>query len=65
MGYTLEDYDALNKALASGAKKVQYADKSIEYQSVGDMLRIREEMKNELGLNTRSSKVLASVSKGL
>ena len=38
MAWTQTDIDALKAAIASGALFVQYADKSIRYQSTKDML---------------------------
>ena len=38
---TQEQLDALDEAIASGAKKVKYQDKEVEYHSIDDMLRAR------------------------
>lgn len=65
MAWTQEQYDALNAAIATGTKKVTYGDKSVEYQSLGEMLRLKEAMANELGIGRSSGKVLVSTSKGL
>ena len=46
--YTLEQYEALNSAIAIGATEVQYSDKKVTYRSVADMLRIKGLMENDL-----------------
>lgn len=37
-----DDLAKLEEALASGAKKVKYQDKEVEYQTTEDMLRYRK-----------------------
>lgn len=46
--YTLEQYEALNSAIAIGATEVQYSDKKVTYRSVSDMLRIKGLMEIDL-----------------
>ena len=66
MAFTQEQLDALDAAISSGSKRVKYADKEVEYQSIADMLRIRDLMAQELGLVTVASKrKLASFNKGV
>lgn len=48
MAYTLEQYEALQAAIATGSNTVKYADKQITYNSVGEMLRVLNIMKAEL-----------------
>jgi len=50
MAYTLTDYEALKTAIASGVKRVKYADRDVEYQSIEDMLKVLSLMAAELGL---------------
>ena len=47
-GFTLEKLVALEKAIADGTLRVKYSDKEIEYNSMKEMLRLRELMKKEL-----------------
>jgi methionine synthase I (cobalamin-dependent) len=47
--WTAEDLAALNAAIASGAKKVKYSDREIEYQSLSDMLKARGIIRAALG----------------
>ncbi len=64
--YTTENLQALEQAIALGATEVWYGDKRIVYRSLGEMIRIRDLMKIELGLVTGASKkVIPSYNKGL
>ena len=53
-GFTLEKLIALESAIADGTLRVKYSDKEIEYNSLKEMLRLRELMRKELGLKTKS-----------
>ncbi|MGQ7957675.1 phage head-tail joining protein [Pseudomonas sp. SP16.1] len=66
MAYTLEQYQALQAAIAGGELSVRYADRSVTYRSVSEMLQILRLMENELGLNTDTTggRRLTSFSKG-
>jgi hypothetical protein len=55
MAFTQEQLDALEAAIAQGAKRVKYADKEVEYPSLKDMLDLRNVMRDELGLNDQQS----------
>jgi len=48
MPFTLEQYEALNEAIASGTLTVEYADKKVTYRSLDDMLKIIGLMQAEL-----------------
>jgi hypothetical protein len=65
--YTPEMLAALEAAIATGAMVVWYGTKKVEYRSLNDMYRIRDNMRQELGLNTDTSKgkVYATFSKGI
>ncbi|HEJ3401755.1 hypothetical protein N0003_02100 [Pseudomonas aeruginosa] len=54
MTYTLEQYQALKGAVAEGALSVRYADRSVTYRSVEEMLRILRLMEDELGLSANN-----------
>jgi hypothetical protein len=41
MAWTIEQLNALDAAIAEGALTVKYADKSVTYRSLDEMLRIR------------------------
>lgn len=51
MAYTVEQLTILETAIAQGATRVKYADKEVEYRSLNEMLQLRTEMRDELGLN--------------
>ena len=66
MAFTQTQLDALEEAIASGAMRVKYADKEVEYRSMSDMLRLRDVMRRALGLATSASgRIYAETSKGL
>jgi hypothetical protein len=52
--FTLEKLLALESAIADGTLRVKYSDKEIEYNSLKEMLRLREIMRKELGLKNKS-----------
>lgn len=64
--YTLAQYQTLTDAIASGALKVKYGDKEVEYRSLNDMIRLQNMMKNCLfpEQNTNNGRKYASFSKG-
>ncbi|MNJ58422.1 hypothetical protein D3C77_540550 [compost metagenome] len=66
MAYTIEQYNALQAAIAEGALSVRYADKSVTYRSLDEMMRILKLMASELGLNACNAggRRFASFSKG-
>ena len=53
MPYTVEQYNSLSEAIASGALTVKYADKEVTYRSLADMLRTQQLMEAELFPNNR------------
>ena len=63
--FTRENLAALTQAIASGARRVKYTDKEITYNSMKDMIALRELMKKELGITSDTSgRKYASTSKG-
>ena len=66
MAYTLIQYQTITDAIATGAKKVKYGDKEVEYTTVSEMIRVQTVMKNELfpAQNTNNGRRFASFSKG-
>lgn len=67
MGFSLLQLEALDNAIAEGVLEVKYADKSVTYRSLDDMLKLRDLMKRELGLtNTaQSTRFMGVFDKGL
>jgi hypothetical protein len=52
MAWTLDDLNKLKDAIATGAKRVKYADKEVEYNSFDDMIKAKNLIESELGLNS-------------
>lgn len=48
--YTLEQYQTLCAAIASGTKEVVYSDKKVVYQTTQNMLAVKHQMEVELCL---------------
>lgn len=49
--YTMEMYNALVEAIATGAKEVWYGDKRVAYRSLTEMYQVKADMEAQLGLN--------------
>lgn len=49
--FTEEQYLALCAAIVNGSKVVRYGDKTVEYRSLDEMLRIKGIMEEALGIN--------------
>lgn len=62
--WTVEDLAALETAIGQGVKKVEYNDRTVEYRTLNEMLKIRELMKRSLGLHKRGGRLLCGASKG-
>ncbi|MER8786871.1 hypothetical protein NKH71_03220 [Mesorhizobium sp. M0983] len=52
MAWTQSDLDAIEKAIATGARRVRYQTHEVEYQSLSDMLKVRQIIKDELAGNS-------------
>lgn len=66
MAFTQQQLDTLDAAIAQGVRVVKYADKTVEYQSLDDMLKVRRLMAAELGLiNSDFVRKFAQHSKGI
>lgn len=64
--YTLEEYNTLSAAIATGALIVEYGDKKVTYRSLSDMLRIQQAMAAQLypNQNNNNGRTVVSYSKG-
>jgi hypothetical protein len=51
MAFSQDQLTALEAAIAQGALSVRLADRTITYQSMGDMLKLRDTMRAELGVD--------------
>lgn len=66
MAWTQTQLDALETAIAEGVLTVRYQDKQVTYRSLDEMIRVRNLMRESLGIVTRSSvEVKPEFSKGL
>ena len=66
MAYTQSQLDTLEAAIGQGSLEVWYGDKHVVYRSLVEMLQIRDMMRKDLGLISKSdSRKLANFSKGL
>lgn len=63
--FTQANLDAINIAIAQGAKEVWYGDKRVVYRSLQEMFQIRGLIQNSLGIPINSGRKYASFSKGL
>jgi hypothetical protein len=52
MAFTQTQLDALESAIAAGVLRYTIGDKMVIYQSVTEMLKVREIMRSDLGLTT-------------
>lgn len=66
MAYTIEQYNAITEAIATGSLTIKYADKEVTYRSLNDMIKIKGIIETELGIvPTQSRRKYASYSKGI
>lgn len=59
------DLDALTAAINRGVRRVQYADKTVEYRSLDEMQRIRLLMMRELGVSKAPGRITPTFCRGL
>lgn len=65
MALTQADLDKLEEAIFSGAKKVKFSDREVEYRDLEEMLQAKSLMEKKLGKSgTRGRRTYASFSKG-
>jgi hypothetical protein len=55
MAFTQTQLDALENAISSGATRVSYDGKSVEYASLDVMMRVRDIIRRALGLAPAAS----------
>ena len=64
-GWTLAQLEALETAIAQGARSVQYKDRKVEYHSLKEMQDLRNQMRRDLGITQNSQTIFPRFSKGL
>jgi hypothetical protein len=65
LAYTHEQLEALEKAIAAGSRRVKYSDQEIEYRSLDEMRSIRNEMRADLGMVSKTARVYPEFSRGI
>jgi hypothetical protein len=56
MAFSQSDLTTLEAAIASGVLEVRYGDKTVRYNTVTDMLQLRDRMRCELAGSTTQSR---------
>lgn len=51
MAYTIDDLEAIKKAIATGQKRVRLNGRELEYQSISQMLAAKQAIEIELNAN--------------
>ena len=65
MPWTQSQLTALDDAIAQGVLTVKYQDRTVTYRTLDEMLKLRETMKQELGLTEGRVRLYARHSKGI
>lgn len=66
MAVTHDDLNKLKRAIATGARRVKYSDREVEYRDLDEMKQALEFLQRELGLRKPgSTRVYVQTSKGL
>ena len=65
LGFTAQNLKILEDAIATGARKVKYTDKEVEYRSLKEMSAIRSLMRKKLGLTGKTERIQPVFYKGL
>lgn len=66
MAWTSADLDAIKAAMAKGERTVSFADRSVTYRSVEELLRVKAEIEAELtAATTRPRQWIGVAGKGL
>ncbi len=50
--WTQEDITALEAAIKGGTLRVRFGDREVQYQSMGDMLKLLQTMKDAVAIST-------------
>lgn len=58
--WTSAHLQQIEEAIASGVKRVKFADKEVEIVGLDDLIRTRDIIRKALGLNKKSSRTVAS-----
>ncbi len=55
MAFTSDDLTALDTAIKSGARRVAYRDRTVDYHSLDEMLKLRAVMQAEVSTGDRTT----------
>lgn len=64
MAYTQTQLDELEAAIASGSLIVKFGDKQVQYRSLDEMKKIRDDIRKALGQTNKSGRVYTNFAKG-
>ena len=66
MAWVQADLDAIEEAIVSGVLTVKYSDKEVTYRSLNELIKVRELIRESLGLtNSASQRMLSEFDRGL
>jgi len=65
INWTLQHLKELEEAIASGVRRVEYNDRTVEYKSTKEMFMARSEIRKCLGLQKKVSRLFCRASKGI
>lgn len=66
MAFTVTNLADLEKAIATGARRVQYQDREVDLRTQRDMMALRRLIRRELGLDkNRTRRIQSTFDKGL
>ena len=65
MAWTQTDLDKLTKAVATGARRIQYGDRVIDLRRLEDLNALRREMMRDISGSVRSRRTVPKKGKGL
>jgi len=62
--WELADLIKIKSAIASGAMRVEYNDRTVVYKSMAELQRAKELIERQLGLKKRGGRILCDGNKG-
>lgn len=63
-GFTIEDLEAIEDAIKSGALEVEYNDRRVKFRSKNELVDLHHFISKKLGLKKRSARILCKTKKG-
>lgn len=59
MAWTQTDLAAIERAIATGARRVRFQTHEVEYQSVADMMKVRDAIRAKIDADVRPGMMFA------